>query len=64
MRGGGDGLAIVTAVGDLQVAGLVGVMLGAAATGAATAATDNERVAQQQVIGDAGPLVGWGCAAT
>ena len=35
VRGGGDGLAIVTAVGDLQVAGLVGVMLGAAATGAA-----------------------------
>ncbi len=35
VRADGDGLAIMSAVGNLEVAGLVGVMLGAAATGAA-----------------------------
>lgn len=35
VRGGVDGMAIVNAAGNLEVAGLVGVMLGAAATGAA-----------------------------
>lgn len=35
VRGGAEGLVIVNAAGNLEVAGLVGVMLGAAATGAA-----------------------------
>jgi nicotinate-nucleotide--dimethylbenzimidazole phosphoribosyltransferase len=35
VRGGVDGMAIINAAGNLEVAGLVGVMLGAASTGSA-----------------------------